>query len=613
MAAVQNSSRGSDAPVAAGSPVQREDQDENTPLLGDTGHNGRFILKVKSKFKSRHCCLWSSKAALLILIWNLIVSFSMMCFFDPSLYTAAIFPDSGIFILGVGYGITSFLFLFYPLAGYLADVKWGRHITVVNSLCFVFWTPIMLMIVGSLVFIAFIPSIADTPLSDTVLIITIVVICLVFGIPAMSGALLLLCSLVTFSANVIQYGMDQLHDAPADDSVLYIHWYVWTSYVGSFLIRLPSAVTMLIIRDPGPDLSDIQFAYLFSPLLLPIAFVFLGVTLCLQRYKRHWFLIESGFKNPYRLVYKVVKFASKHKDPIRRSAFTYCEDELPSRFDLGKEKYGGPFTTEEVENVKAFVGILSVLLTIGPTFVADIALNGDLLDHSIEYFNSTISTQYTYFYHSGILTPLMIVILIPFYLSLLRPFIHSRIPGMLKRIGLGLILLMLSVLCNLLMDSIFGRHHHKHRGILNYVDNNPHLFLIQFSLNAVGYMLLYISTYEFICAQSPHSMKGLLIGTFFAIKGFFQSFGALVLYTPINRFCFEGDFPLCGFIYYALIIVVLLIGIVAYAVVARKYQYRQRDEPDNIYRYAEEYYANAQDEPNYDYDDYDNLNVETLN
>ena len=259
MATVQDSSRGSDAPVAAGSPVQREDQDENTPLLGDTGHNGRFILKVKSKFKSRHCCLWSSKAALLVLIWNLIVSFSMMCFFDPSLYTTAIrlFPNStNIFILGVGYGITSFLFLFYPLAGYLADVKWGRHITVVNSLCFVFWTPIMLMIVGSLAFIAFIPSIAidaDTPLRHKVFTITTVVICLVLGIPAMSGALLLLCSLITFSANVIQYGMDQLHDAPTDDSVLYIHWYVWTSYVGSFLIRLPSAVTMLIARDPGPD------------------------------------------------------------------------------------------------------------------------------------------------------------------------------------------------------------------------------------------------------------------------------------------------------------------------------------------------------------------------
>ena len=51
---------------------------------------------------------------------------------------------------------------------------------------------------------------------------------------------------------------------------------------------------------------------------------------------------------------------------------------------------------------------------------------------------------------------------------------------------------------------------------------------------------------------------------------------------------------------------------IAFAIVAKGYEYRQRDEPDNIYRYAEEYYDNTQDEPNYDYDDYYNLNVETI-
>ena len=62
--------------------------------------------------------------------------------------------------------------------------------------------------------------------------------------------------------------------------------------------------------------------------------------------------------------------------------------------------------------------------------------------------------------------------------------------------------------------------------------------------------------------------------------------------------------------------IIALIGIVVYTCVARQYQYRERDEPDNIYRYAEEYYANARDEPNYDYDDsdyYDNLNVHSIN
>ena len=50
-----------------------------------------------------------------------------------------------------------------------------------------------------------------------------------------------------------------------------------------------------------------------------------------------------------------------------------------------------------------------------------------------------------------------------------------------------------------------------------------------------------------------------------------------------------------------------------HALLGSIYQYRERDEPDNIYRYAEEYYANAQDEPNYDYNDYDKLNVHTIN
>ena len=112
--------------------------------------------------------------------------------------------------------------------------------------------------------------------------------------------------------------------------------------------------------------------------LIPVALLILGITLCLQRYRQHWFLIEPGSRNPYKLVYKVIKFASNHKNPVHRSAFTYCEEELPSRLDLGKEKYGGPFTTEEVENVKAFWGILRVLLTIGPVFVVDIAVNGIL-------------------------------------------------------------------------------------------------------------------------------------------------------------------------------------------------------------------------------------------
>ena len=100
-------------------------------------------------------------------------------------------------------------------------------------------------------------------------------------------------------------------------------------------------------------------------------------------------MIDSGSRYPYRLVYNVIKFAIQHKIPVRRSAFTYCEDEPPSRMDLGKEKYGGPFTTEQVEDVKAFTGILRFLLTLGPVFITEIAADDMLYRFSNHLHNNS--------------------------------------------------------------------------------------------------------------------------------------------------------------------------------------------------------------------------------
>ena len=188
--------------------------------------------------------------------------------------------------------------------------------------------------------------------------------------------------------------------------------------------------------------------------------------------------------------------------------------------------------------------------------------------------------------------------------------------------GIGMVMLFLSGLCTLLMGTFSHDCTTESETDQAYLScpvvglfkiNFIHFLIIQSSLNAVGFVLLNVATFEFICAQSPHSMKGLLIGTFFAIKGVFQLIGVTAMLIPVTVWCKSHDkFSICGFIYYLFNIVILFIGIIAFTIIARRYQYRVRDEPDNIYRYAEEYYANAQDEPNHDYDDYDNLNVETI-
>ena len=103
-----------------------------------------------------------------------------------------------------------------------------------------------------------------------------------------------------------------------------------------------------------------------------------------------------------------------------------------------------------------------------------------------------------------------------------------------------------------------------------------------------------------------------MIGLFYAIRGVFQLLGALLFMFPFLGWRLSFSFPSCGFAYYLINIIVALIGIVAYTWTARRYRNRLRDEPDNIYRYAEEYYDKGQGEPNSGYDDYDNLNVQTI-
>ena len=64
-------------------------------------------------------------------------------------------------------------------------------------------------------------------------------------------------------------------------------------------------------------------------------------------------------------MWKILHFPWKHKYPVNRSAFSYCEGHNPSHLDLGKEQYHGrPFTTEEVEDIKTFLRQLLLLLTL---------------------------------------------------------------------------------------------------------------------------------------------------------------------------------------------------------------------------------------------------------
>ena len=85
-----------------------------------------------------------------------------------------------------------------------------------------------------------------------------------------------------------------------------------------------------------------------------------------------------------------------------------------------------------------------------------------------------------------------------------------------------------------------------------------------------GLCIIYGGVFKFICAQSPHSMKGFLIGIFFAIKGLFQLIGVLGILLP---FSFWQESPRAGLIYFLVNILISVAGVVAFIVAAKRYQY----------------------------------------
>ena len=96
-------------------------------------------------------------------------------------------------------------------------------------------------------------------------------------------------------------------------------------------------------------------------------------------------------------------------------------------------------------------------------------------------------------------------------------------------------------------------------------------------LSALSVLFICPALYELICQQSPHSMKGLLIGLSFAIKGLFEFLSSVLFFlflslrSHINRE-----------VYYMVHLIVGVVGLAVYVYVARKYKLRERDEPCHV-------------------------------
>ena len=573
---------------------------ESTHLLVNTASSTDLSSSLRHKrisyFPLKHLCL-PSKAAILILFWTAIVGLFYHATLDFTVVLIASYTRNytGILTYDVlSYAILALVMISYPLSGFIADVCCGRLKTVKISI-------IVLLIFVVLVTITIMVS--KTMKHHHVYSFThnqgIFVVIL-----ASLSLLVFIIGLVGYQANVIQLGLDQLFEAPSQYLGLFIHYSTWIFRIGS----LPLVVTLPQLLCVNLRKSTRLVLYTILPTLLLISYI---IMLLISHWKHRWFHSEPGRQNPYKTVYNVLKYARYHKYPLRRSAFTYSDNYIPSRLDFAKERYGGPFSTEQVENVKTFLRILLMLSALGPAFALEVPASTFFFPlfstHILHYFKhkhgiQQCDSRVLWDLHMGS-SSLMIIVstvfLFPGYIWIVFSLLHKKIPKLFARLGIGVIFCLLGVISLLVIDTV--GHAVNRESVINYtqcmfravrhspihpnLDMHWAVLLPPNLLLGIGPLLVIATTLEFISAQSPQSMKGLLVGVFFAIRGLFQFVNSIVI-IPLSlkqpwasREMIEHP-PVtnCGFVYLLLTSVTGLIGLILFSLVAKRYKYRTRDE-----------------------------------
>ena len=222
-------------------------------------------------------------------------------------------------------------------------------------------------------------------------------------------------------------------------------------------------------------------------------------------------------------------------------------------------------------------------------------------------------------FESGTLSNVLPVVGIPFYIILLYPRIKRWVPRILHRMGIGLALKMASVtsmfIIQVAANSNAARHdatanftclflsaYHHHVPLLHENITNPAVISLGLPsqilgilnvMNGVAAPMVGITALEFISAQSPHRMKGVLLGLFYAFKGLFITLGCVIAFPFTQESLWAGCSGAydCGFYYYLCNGILSLTGLVVFVIVAKWYHYRERDDPPYGHKYAEEYYS----------------------
>ena len=451
--------------------------------------------------------------------------------------------------------LTSILRIFYPLFGWIADAWIGRYRAILYGL--------YSLIIGCVVLTGSVIGNEFNPFVSQIFFY----LCNVFNS----------LGLAAIYANILPFITDQMIGASSDELSAAVHWWFWSFHFPSMVL-----IDFVCALQNTP------------PVILPLMLIFIffsGLTIALSSLFlcQHWLDKTPQITNPIKHIVKVLNYARKNKYPRNRSALTYFEQDVPSRLDLGKDKYGGPFSEEEVENVKTTLRLIPVI------FIC--AMIGMAVDVSYEQQSHMTVNNYSilacFFIDRHRLFQQITSFGIPLYHFIIRPLIKKTTkytPNMLTLIGAGLFIQVLETVGMVVIETIGHLQTPNVTCMFNDVINevmalNYYWSMIPLMLQVVGFFVCVIVLFEFIIAQSPHDMKGFLFGLWFAFNGIAKLIG-YNLYHPF-QFLPASISISCGFYYYLTQTLLLFLVFIVFLILSKYYKLRMRNNPVNIHMIAE--------------------------
>jgi peptide/histidine transporter 3/4 len=441
--------------------------------------------------------------------------------------------------------------LLLPIGGWLADAFFGRY-KVISCGMWIMWFGAMLN--GVSLVISKVDEAYGTHGDPWVSLFSM----LIMGI-----------GLGAFQANIIQFGIDQLIDASSTEIKSVIAWYTMTIFT--------SGITTYYSSYCAPEYVAVLIIAVFLTLAVSSDFI-VG----------HWLTKEQIIENSLPLILKTIHYTIKRKLNGHPTHSLEHQGFL-SIFNIAKRVYNGPFTSEQVEDVKTFFRVLVVIVVFtifssGSTTINDISYQMAIHLHNWPIDDTTSGCYHVMSINYATFTYSAAVVLI--YLVVIHPLFHRFIPRTSIAIKFlcsififfAAVLLLLGLetssylLEKRLNRTTYGYAFQKE----SYID--VHWVILPNFLNGLSIFLYILSGIEFICAQAPFNMKGLVLGIACALFGLGALINASISEAFIDKDSIWKNSPLTSGILWYLIMegFIVLVGFIVLMVIVKLYKRRTR-------------------------------------